>query len=313
MTRPRSELVSLDTTPYYHCISRCVRRAFLLGSDDSGRNFDHRKKWLVARIKYLGEIFAVDIAAYVVMSNHYHLVLHIDKAKADAWSDDEICRRWGRLYRGPAILRKYLEELVLTTAERSELKRLVRLWREQLCNLSRFMACLNHVIALRANKEDGCTGRFWEGRFKSQALKDEAALLACMAYVDLNPVRAGMTDDPISSDFTSIQDRIKRKAGIRSSDTVPRLMPFSNPVSRRDSSAYIPFTYQDYVQLVRWYGRRRQGNGKVVEEAPVLLKKVRLTVRQWELLSREIQKESSTLLDGLEKIAVLERRLRHVA
>ena len=171
MTRPRSQLVSLDTTPYYHCISRCVRRALLMGSDERGRSFDHRKAWLVARIKFLAEIFAVDIAAYAVMSNHYHLVLHIDKARADEWSDDEVCKRWGRLYHGPDLLQRHLNGEVLASFEQKELKHLLAGWRARLACLSHFMASLNYIIALRANKEDGCTGRFWEGRFKSQALK----------------------------------------------------------------------------------------------------------------------------------------------
>ena len=78
MTRARRDQVSLDSTPYYHCICRCVRRAFLCGEDSqSGRNFDHRKQWLVDRIKFLASIFSIDISAYAVMSNHYHLVVKV--------------------------------------------------------------------------------------------------------------------------------------------------------------------------------------------------------------------------------------------
>ena len=209
MTRARSQQVSLSETPYYHCISRCVRRAYLCGDDPvSGRNFDHRKRWLVVRIKELAENFAIDVCAYAVMSNHYHLVLHVNQDQLGQWSDEEVTRRWTAIFPNNA---KLVETLHLNRKSKAAQKQLrVRLeeWRTRLGDISWFMRCLNESLARRANREDECTGRFWEGRFKSQALLDEKALVTCMAYVDLNPIRAGISDSLESSDFTSIQERL---------------------------------------------------------------------------------------------------------
>ncbi|MDR0780048.1 MAG: hypothetical protein LBF16_05055, partial [Pseudomonadales bacterium] len=258
-----------------------------------------------------GGIFAINIAAYAVMSNHYHLVLHVDKPRADNWTDNEICHRWGTLYRGPALLQRYLADETLTGSEQQDLQRLIPIWRNRLCSLSRFMACLNYVIALQANKEDGCTGRFWEGRFKSQALKDETALLACMVYVDLNPVRAGIAQHLETSDFTSIQDRIKhaRKKAPKEQHK-PRLMPFGEVEKQKCHYAAIPFRYRDYLQLVDWYSRANHPGklGKVSEKQVPLLNQLGLNAWQWVLLSKEIEKEASTMLHGLKKLEVLERR-----
>ena len=186
-----------------------MRRAYLCGDDPvSGRNFDHRKRWLVERFKELSSIFAIDICAYAVMSNHYHLVLHVDRSTAKAWSDEEVIKRWTTLFPANGRL---IETLYLNRNSKAAKKQLqirIEAWRERLMDLSWFMRCLNEWIARRANREDECTGRFWEGRFKSQALLDEKALVTCMAYVDLNPVRAGITDALDSSDFTSIQERL---------------------------------------------------------------------------------------------------------
>ena len=188
MTRPRSQLISLEATPYCHCISRCVRRSFLCGQDHfTGKSFDHRKPWLVERMAILTDVFAIDIAAYAVMSNHYHMVLHVDSSKAASWSDKEVLTRWTQLFKGPLLVQRYLAESPLHEAEQNQLKQLIIVTREKLTSISKFMSCMNYHIARMANTEDDCTGHFWEGRFKSQALLDETALLSCITYVDLNP------------------------------------------------------------------------------------------------------------------------------
>ena len=128
MTRPRSEIVSLDETPFYHCVSRCVRRAFLCGEDRySGKNFDHRKPWLVDRLTRLGEVFAIDIAAYAVMSNHYHVVLHVDQGRGRSWSRDEVIHRWLCLYKGDPLVHCYLRGDLKSETESRQLDRIRKL------------------------------------------------------------------------------------------------------------------------------------------------------------------------------------------
>jgi hypothetical protein len=117
MTRPRSALVSLETTSYYHCIARCVRRSFFFGIDDKGRDLSYRKPWFLKRLKLLGEAFAIDITAYALMSNHYHLVLHVDQGRARSWLRDEVIQRWLKLYRGPDVVRRYGQGQSLLEAE----------------------------------------------------------------------------------------------------------------------------------------------------------------------------------------------------
>ncbi|MEM9866017.1 MAG: transposase, partial [Myxococcota bacterium] len=173
MTQARSEQVDEETTRHYHCISRCVRRAFLCGYDTySGRDYEHRRQWIVDRLKFLTSVFAIDVPAYAVMANHLHLVLTLLTEVAAAWSSAEVVERYGKVF--PMGVANYEGLSETQKAER------VAEWRGRLSSLSWMMRALNEWIARRANEEDGCTGRFWQGRFKSEALLDESALLTCM-------------------------------------------------------------------------------------------------------------------------------------
>src|SRR5215467_6878189 len=99
MTTPRAHKIDLASTPYYHCVSRCVRRAYLYGKDsETGKDFSHRKRWIISRTKLLTEAFAINICAYAVMSNHYHLVLHVDADKATSWKEEEVKQRWSIVF-----------------------------------------------------------------------------------------------------------------------------------------------------------------------------------------------------------------------
>ena len=94
MTRPRKELVSVSDTPYYHIICRCVRRTFLCGFDQqSQRDYEYRRQWLEDRIRLLSSLFAIDICAYAIMSNHYHLAVKLDPKAAEHWDQQDIIDR----------------------------------------------------------------------------------------------------------------------------------------------------------------------------------------------------------------------------
>ncbi|MCG8316638.1 MAG: transposase [Pseudomonadales bacterium] len=269
MTQPRSNLISLEDTPYYHCVSRCVRRAFLCGDDFySGQSYEHRREWITSRLGVLANMFCIEICAYAVMSNHYHVVLRVDQDAAEQLTDDEVIQRWQRLFKGPLLVQRYQAGLLETDAEHVTVAEIVAVWRKRLTDISWFMRCINEHIARLANQEDGCTGRFWEGRFKSQALLDEAAILACMAYVDLNPVRAGMADTPEQSDFTSIQERTQKKI----KHPVGKLGVFRGNEHTTKKEG-IPFSFKDYLVLVDSTGRlTRPGKRGViaVNQLPII-------------------------------------------
>jgi REP element-mobilizing transposase RayT len=284
----RKNLVSLQDTPYYHCIARCVRRAWLWGHDEyAGRNYSHRKQWVIERLEQLCSIFPIEVCAYAVMSNHYHLVVYVDAQRARNWSKQEVMERWTTLFRAPNLVKRWQSGEALE-AERVAAETIIERWRSRLCDISWFMRCLNEHLARLANAEDRCTGRFWEGRFKSQALLDEAGLLTAMAYVDLNPIRAGIASTPEQSEFTSIYDRIKR---LRTSDSEPSpstsnipLRPFSD--EGEGGEPFIPYSLRDYLSLVDWSGRaiRAGKRGFIAAELPPILKGLGIDADAWELL-----------------------------
>ena len=169
MTRARKHLVCLDETPYYHVTARCVRRAFLCGFDNAtGKSYEHRRGWVEDRIRALTSLFSVEIAAYAVMSNHYHLVVRIDKSAPLSWSDEDVVERWTSLFKGPLLIQRYRAGEALGKAEQETVREIVAVYRSRLGCLSWFMRCLNEPIARKANDEDGCKGHFWEARFHSQ-------------------------------------------------------------------------------------------------------------------------------------------------
>lgn len=242
MGLPRSSYVKDGEIAVYHCFSRCVRRAFLYGYDSvTGRDFSHRKSWIVDRLRLLASIFAIDVCAFAVMDNHYHTILRTRPDIVATWSDRQVASRWLSLfphYRpNKHSLQPLSENLISALTQCPE--RIAQL-RLRLSSLSWFMGRLNEFIARAANNEDHVKGRFWESRFKSISLLDDAAIAACMVYVDLNPIRARLAACPEQSDFTSIQQRIRDwHSSIITTDSVP-VDNTLNPAATDDRSSPIP-------------------------------------------------------------------------
>lgn len=266
MGYPRRQLVVPGASGIYHCVARCVRRAFLCGDDAlTGRSFNHRKDWIEARVLELAGIFSISVLAYAVMSNHVHVVLRVDPEHAARWSDEDVAERWVRLF--PARIDGQVDvdacgrKAWMLTGNAERIAQL----RERLANLSWFMRCLSEPLARLANAEDRCTGRFWEGRFRCQALLDEEATLACMAYVDLNPVRAGIADDLPGSAHTSIKARLSRPPAEHATPI--------REVAGPPAVGILPISEADYIELVDWAGRQlRPGTrGRIPETAPPAL------------------------------------------
>lgn len=207
----RREIVDDGEVGVYHCTARCVRQAYLCGQDESsGQDFEHRKTWVEHRLETLASIFAIEIHSYAVMSNHLHIVLRIRPDLVESWTKQDVAMRIHRL-----SLRRFAEKepdpersAEAVNALAADPKRLKEA-RKRLKSLSWFMKYLCEHISRKANAEEGRKGRFWEGRFGSKRLHDEAAMLACSMYVDLNPIRANLAQTPEQSRHTSAFDRIR--------------------------------------------------------------------------------------------------------
>ncbi|GHB71357.1 transposase [Psychrosphaera saromensis] len=267
------------------------------------QSYEHRRKWVEDKLLFLPQVFAIEVCAYSVMSNHTHVVLHINEQQALNWDTTEVLIRWHKVFKGTLLTQKYLSlpENELDTLSQSELltiEQTAQVYKQRLMNISWFMRVLNESIAREANKEDNCTGRFWEGRFKCQALLDEAALISCMAYVDLNPVRAKMASTPETSDYTSIKQRIHHTLSQTQStqnntqtQQPSTLQSFvGNP--RKDMPNGIPFDLKEYIELVDITGKciREDKAGHISENLPNILTRLNISEDNWLTITKQFSK-----------------------
>ena len=298
MTQARSSQISLIDTCYYHLTSRCIRRAYLCGRDEySNRNYEHRRQWMVDRIRFLTSVFAIDVAAYAVMSNHYHLVVHVNEPEAQGWTNEEVCQRWLQLYANHPLVERWQKGGTTSAAENEAALAIIDEWRGRLCDISWLMRCLNEYIARKANKEDNCQGRFWEGRFKSQALLDEKALLACMAYVELNPIRAKMATSVQDSEYTSAYERAHNKASKQDNpDDLPfKVKPLLGFIGNEHQGQPhgIAFSLLDYFELIEETGKiiREDKRGYIDEKHFPILQQLGFSGDDWLDLAQHFGKK----------------------
>lgn len=282
---PRREIIDEHTVGIYHCVQRCVRRAFLCGRDSvTGKDYEHRKTWIRDRLEFLAGQFAIDILDYSIMDNHLHMVVRNRPDIVRSWTDTEVARRWWNLFpkrkdtSGQAAEPRE-RELAMLKADPQAIAEI----RRRLSSISWLMRCLAEPIARQANKEDGCTGRFWEGRYKCLRLLDDAAVLACSVYVDLNPIRAGISTTPASSPFTSAYDRLhasrcrdrtkfqRRHSASPSTtkiddawlspvqvDTRLDDLKEGQPACRASNQGFLNIRLNEYLELLDWTGRQTQ-------------------------------------------------------
>jgi REP element-mobilizing transposase RayT len=301
MTMPRRQLVDVSVTRYYHCISRCVRRAFLCGE-----GVTHRKAWIEARLEVLAKHFAVSVCGFAVLDNHLHVLCRLDPGVADGWSDEDVVRRWIAIYPpscldidNPATVQAWIDQQVQDTAR-------VARYRARLQDLGWFMKALKEPLARLANKEDGCKGTFWEARYKSIAILDEEALLATCTYIDLNPVAAGIAKVPEASPHTSIKQRVDHARRNGDLDTLQAAAAAKSVAAanieavleqshwlcplqdRSDANAsregMLPgFSLSSYLALVDWTARLcRTGKARVTEEVAGIMTRLGTSAEYWQ-------------------------------
>ena len=176
-----------------HVVNRAVRRVFFMGLDKlSGINYDYRKVWLERRIEQLAAYFSIDLLAFSILDNHVHLILRQRPDLVGSWDDTEVSRRWLMLCpkkRLPDGSPRCPSEAELNSIRDDETK--LNEIRSRLSDISWWMRLMCQTIAQRINLEDQATGKVWENRYRAVRLLDEAALLACTAYVESGQSREG--------------------------------------------------------------------------------------------------------------------------
>lgn len=300
MASARKLDAALQLTPYFHCTSRCVRGAFLCGINrETGQDYTHRRRWLRSRLLKLTNVFSIKMAAFAIMENHFHVVLKVDRETSKAWSDRDVILRWHQIFKGTELSRRSLDGEMLTPEETVILSLSIKRWRSALTDISWFMRCTKEPLARLSNQEDGCKGRFWEGRFHSQALLDTQALIACMTYVDLNPMRARMGEYPESDPFTSLHLRAEALSRQSASPhDLPTGLLSIDAYDDNTSTSAFPVNTVDYLELVDLAARHeRPGkSGTLHSSTRPVLERLGISSSSWQELELRFKRHFHVLV-----------------
>jgi len=325
----RCETLDPSEVSVAHVFTRVVRRCFLLGDDPvSGKNFDHRKVWIEQYLQHFSACFGVDLLAFSILSNHFHLILRSRPDVVATWSDEEVARRWLLLCphrRSPDGSPAQPSEPEINSIAGCPVK--CAEIRSRLSDISWWMRLLCQRVAMRANRDDGETGRFFQDRYKAVKLVDEASLLACAAYVDLNPIRAAIAQTLETSDHPSVQHRIEAMVREREATETHaiaperegsevRTKPPVDPLHRSDDflapltideatgevgpcvsgtgkrasdKGFLPMSLTDYLQLLDWTAREvRPGKtGSTGRDVPGVIQRLGWELTAWTEFVRE--------------------------
>ena len=312
----RKDVYDPSEVGIYHCFSRCVRQAFLCGEDEESRNdYTYRKDKLESRTAFLVTIFAIEVLDMALMDNHMHHVLRTRPDIAEGWTDDEVVERWWQLH---PRRKKDGEPRPMTEKERRFLLGKADMLRLRLANMSWLMKELKEAAAKEFNLEDNVKGHFWAERYKCTRLLDEAAVLACSLYVDLNMIRSGQAQVPEQSRYTSAWHRIQALLGAnetpwedspRAGDAaaaaqapptaerqLPRADAWLSPICesgepgnataprwRASDKGFLPMTVEQYLELLDWTGRqlKRNKRGAIPAHLAPILERLGFVVQRF--------------------------------
>ncbi|MEZ6098409.1 MAG: hypothetical protein R3E01_05505 [Pirellulaceae bacterium] len=308
---PRSDTVNPLEQGVYHLYARCVRRAMLCGVDPvTKKDYSYRRKWIIDFMKVLAQLFAIDIAFHAELANHLHNVVRNRPDIVATWSDIEVVRRWLTITHliksKDGTIKEICENEILIQSKDPERVEKLRM---RLSHPSVFMASLCEHVARRCNREDGVKGHFWEERHGCRNLVDDAAIMVCGVYVDLNQIRAGEAQTPETSEYTSAHDRIeameaRKELGVAMDDhSVDAKMPdnwlcpftlvegldvsvaesrSSVTNTRVSDKGILPIEFTKYLELLDASGRIvRDGKGSIPDHLAPILERLGIRTEMW--------------------------------